>query len=153
MGAITFKGIDPDVIKQYEGSKNHPKVFFGEDLSKGITVFFDKTQQGNPFEKQMSNLETVLKINGHAKSTGYEDNAGTVDWSYDKNTNRVQAIWHPAGYSNNQWIESAAPQVLVDTDIANLDKANAIVTSKLQQQAMLNMQAGAKIASLTRGQE
>lgn len=153
MGAITFKGIDPDVIKQYEGSKNHPKVFFGEDLSKGITVFFDKTQQANPFEKQMSNLETVLKINGHAKSTGYEDNAGTVDWSYDKNTNRVQAIWHPAGYSNNQWIESAAPQVLADTDIANLDKANAIVTSKLQQQAMLNMQAGAKIASLTRGQE
>lgn len=153
MGAITFRGIDPDVIKQYEGSAKHPKVFLDQDLSKGITVFFDKTQQRNPFEKQMSNLETVLKINGHAKSTGFEDLAGTVDWSFDKNTNRVQALWHPAGYSNNEWVESAAPQVLADTDIANLDKANEIVTSKLQQQAMINAQAGAKIASLTRGQQ
>lgn len=151
MGAITFKGIDPDVIKQYEGSKNNKKVFFGEDLSKGITVFYDKTQQRTPFEKPISNLETVLKINGHAKATGYEDNAGTVDWSFDKNTNRVQALWHPAGYKNNEWIESAAPQVLADTDIANIDKANEIVNSKLQQQAMINIQAGAKIASLIRG--
>lgn len=153
IGAITFKGIDRDVIKQYEGSTKHPNIFLDQDLSKGITVFFDKTQQPNPFEKQMSDLETVLKINGHAKSSGYEDLAGTVDWSFDKNTNRVQAIWHPAYYEKGKWVENGAPKVLVDKDMANLEASQAIVEETLKNQAMLNMQAGDKIANITRGQE
>jgi hypothetical protein len=151
--AITFKGIDPDVIKQYTGSEKDPKVFFGQDLSKGITVFFDKTQQINPFEKPMSDQETILRLNGHTKSTGFEDLAGTVDWSYDKNTNRVRAVHHPAYFDKGKWVPAGTPQVLVDKDMANLDESVKYVNQTLENLAKVNMQIGANIANATRGQQ
>lgn len=148
MAAVTLTGIDPAVIKQYQSLNPDTKL---QDISKGFTVFFDKTVQGNPFEKPMGNLETLLNINGHATSTGFQDNAGTVDWSYDKNTNRVQAIWHPSYYDKGVWIENGAPQVIVDKDMANLEAAQATVDKILQGQAQANIEAGSKIANLTRG--
>lgn len=148
-GAITFKGISPEIIKKYEGTGKAPKTFFGEDLSKGFTVFFDKTQQVNPFEKPMGNLETLLRLEGHAKSTGFQDLAGTVDWNFDETTNKVQGVWHPSGYNaQGEWIESGAkPRVVVDTDISNLNNEIARVNSILQEQAVKNIKVGQDIAA------
>jgi len=151
--SITFKGIDPDVVKQYEGSAKNKKVLFGEDISKGITVFFDKTKQASPFIKPIGNLETLLKLDGHAKSTGFEDLAGTVDYSFDANTNKVRAEWHPAGYKDGKWIEAAQPpqEGIIETDIANIDKLQATMNAKLQAQALINQQAGEKLRGKPRG--
>jgi hypothetical protein len=153
-GAITFKGIDPDVIKKYEstGKKvNINKVFTGEDLRNGFTVFFDKTQQISPFEKPMSNIETLLRLDGHAKSTGYEDHAGTVDWKFDNANNRVQAIWNPAYYDPKtlQWISTGQPQLLVDQDIANINESEKFVNNKLAIWTQQQMANGEKIAKHT----
>lgn len=152
MGAITFQGIDPDIIKQYEGSEKNPKVFFEKDLSKGITVFYDKSQQKNLFEKPKSDLGIILKLNGHTRSTGYEDTAGRVDYSYDKNTNKVQAAWYPAGYNNGKWIEEGPVQI-IETDFSNVDKLQTAVNAKLKNQSLINQQAGIKIATSNKEQE
>jgi hypothetical protein len=148
--AITFKSIDPDVIKQYKAVNPETKL---QDLSKGFTVFFDKSKQANPFEKPMSNLETVLRLDGHAKSTGYQDNAGTVDWVFDKSSNKVQAIWTPSQYNEKyQWIDGE-PEVLVDTDMANIGDKQAFVDAKLSIWAAKQQAIGQQIAKFNQAKK
>ena len=146
--AITFKGIDPDIIKKYEstGKKvNINRAFTDQDLSKGFTVFFDKTQQANPFEKPMSTIETLLRLDGHAKSTGYEDLAGTVNYIFDNTTNKVRAEWLPAGYADGKWIQESTSQLIGETDITNINKLVAKAEANLQNQALINIEANKKL--------
>jgi hypothetical protein len=133
LSSITLKGIDPGIVKEYEGSKGNKKVFFGEDISKGITVFFDKTQQASPFEKPMSNIETLLRLTNHAESTGYQDTAGKVDWEYNPQTNLVDAIWTPAEYNKEtlQWNEAGQPLRIASSDISNIDNTKTFVENQL----------------------
>lgn len=145
--SITFKGIDPDVIKQYTGSKNDPKVFFGQDISKGITLFWDNTKQANPFNLPMSNLETLLRLNGHAESTGFQDTAGNIDWSFDKTTNKVQAAWHPMLYDPKtlQWTQGETE--VIETDITNINMAQQSLNQRLDLWGKNQAVNGQKIAA------
>lgn len=126
--AITINAIDPDVVNQYKSLNPDTKL---QDLSKGFTVFFDNTKQANPFNKPMSDMETLLRITKHAKSTGFQDTAGSVDWSFDGSD--ITAMWHPAEYSNetHKWRESGNAFPIAHTNIANLDATKAYVENQL----------------------
>jgi len=130
--AITFKGIDPAIIRLYEAYTGKEKNSIKEDLSKGITVFWDKTKLKSPFERPMGNLETLMRLTGHAKSIGFQDIAGTVDWNYDKETKLVTPMWTPWHYNDDGvWSAQEAVPIGLSRDISNITAMQADVEARL----------------------
>jgi len=155
MAAITFKGIDPAIIRLYESSTGKEKDSVKEDFSKGITVFWDKTKMRSPFEKPIGDMETLLVLNGHAKTTGFQDTAGSVDWSYDSESKMVKGMWTPAEYNQKtgEWIPAGNPQLISYGHIKDIELEKTAVQSKLALWSAQQQALGQKIAEFNKAKK
>lgn len=141
--AITFNSFSPDFIKKYTGTKENPGPLYAKDLSKGVTLFYDKKQVKTPLTAGASAFTTVLKTKNHYKLNSYQDNAGTVDFSYDPLTNNVTGIMNYEGYLNGKLTNL---QKNYSFPLENADANHQIILQTLEQVQKANLEAGSLIA-------
>lgn len=146
--AITFNSFSPEFIKKYTGTKENPGPLYAKDLSKGVTLFYDKKQVNTPLTAGASAFTTVLKTKNHYKLNSYQDNAGTVDFSYDKLTNSVTAIMDYETYKNGKLINIR--QAYPSFSLENADANHQIILQTLDQIQKANLEAGALIGAQNR---
>ena len=96
--ALTFK-LSPEYINKFVGSKDKKGPLYGmqDEIAEGLTVFFPKSAVDSPITSSLkiSNLQTVLMVNGKETLDTYEDTAGTVDFTYNKREKTVTRTWVP----------------------------------------------------------
>ena len=146
--AITFNSFSPEFIKKYTGTKENPGPLYAKDLSKGVTLFYDKKQVNTPLTAGASAFTTVLKTKNHYKLNSYQDNAGTVDFSYDKLTNSVTAIMDYETYKNGKLINIR--QAYPSFSLENADANHQIILQTLDQIQKANLEAGSLIGAQNR---
>lgn len=131
--AITISGIDPEYAKKYVGTKDNPGVLFGQDLSKGITLFYDNKSVSTPFAEQasMSNLEKVLKVKGSYTIDDYPE-AGKVDFQYDDMSHNITATWEQREFI------PAKNSYVTKNRIYNIDQSNL---KSFQENVLANLKA------------
>lgn len=145
--AITFNSFSPEFIKQYTGTKENPGPLYAKDLSKGITLFYGKGQVKTPLTVGSSPFQTVLKTKNYYKLTSYQDNAGTVNFSYDPLTNNVTGVMDYEAYQNNKITNF---QKIYNFSLENADANHQIILQTLDQIQNNNLKAAAAIAAQNR---
>jgi hypothetical protein len=102
VSAITFSSFSPDFIKKYVGTKESPGILYGKDLSKGVTLFYNNNEVNTSFKEgyEQSNLEVILKTKGNYKVDAFQDDAGTISYSYNELTGMVTAKTTYSKYEN-----------------------------------------------------
>jgi hypothetical protein len=148
VSSLTFNSFSPDFINEYTGTKEKPGPLYGKDLSKGVSLFYQKNQVNTPLTAGASAFKTVLKTKNHYKITSYQDNAGTVDFTYDKLTNSVTAIMDYEAYQKGKLINirQAYPPFLLE----NADLNHQIILQDLAQIQNANLKAGSLIGAQNR---
>jgi hypothetical protein len=147
ISAVTFNAFSPDFINEYTGSKEKPGPLYGKDLSKGVTLFYNKGQVKTPLTAGASPFTTVLKTKNHYKITSYQDNAGTADFSYDPLTNNVTGIMDYEYYTNGK-LSHGQKSYNFSLENADLNEQNILQT--LDQIQNNNLQTAAAIAAQNR---
>jgi len=148
VSAVTFNAFSPEFINQYTGTKEKPGPLYGKDLSQGVTVFYNKGEVKTPLTAGASPFTTVLKTKNHYKISSYQDNAGTVDFSYDPLTNNVTGIMDYEAYLNGKLThirKSYAP-----FSLENADANHQIILQTLEQIQNANLNAAAEMAAKNR---
>ena len=146
LSAITFKDFNPDFLKDYVGTKDSPGPLYKMDISKGITVFYDNTQEKTPFKKgaEITPEEVILKTRGSYTIDSYANTAGKVDLDYDKLTNTVTSSLNYFGYKNGEPVYSTQEGMF---DMANFGQSKDYLMESLKQIQALNLKSQAEIAA------
>jgi hypothetical protein len=152
MSSITYKDFSPEFLKDYVGTKENPGPLYKKDLSKGVTVFYDNRKIYSPFKRglEMTNIEKVLRVKNNYRLDAYRDDAGVVDYVYDKLSNNVSAKmtyeyydekgflrqnvknYSPFSIDNMRNQEEIIEKTLQELQVNNLKAASAIAASKRQ---------------------
>ena len=148
VSSLTFNSFSPDFINEYTGTKEKPGPLYGKDLSKGVSLFYDKKQVNTALTAPTSAFKTVLKTKNHYKITAYQDNAGTADFSYDKLTNSVTAILDYETYQKGKLVN--VRKAFPPFSLENSDENHQIMLQTLAQIQKSNLEAGALIGAQNR---
>ena len=137
---ITFTGIDPAAIDQYRQTAKDPGVFYKEDVSKGLTVFIDKryAPKVDYFSKPVSDLETVIKTDGGIVLNGFEETAGTIQYT-KLNDNEVQVTWNKMVFNNGDIVPGRSQSFVVS--MGKLDTFHESLEAELKNLHQQNLYA------------
>ena len=133
---VTFKGFDPDSVKEYEGSKDRKGPLFDTKiLENGATLFFSNKVE-NPFNKPMSDAEIVLRTTGVASDKGFDGSAGIVNYSLDGD--QVSAVWDADVYDvkTGTWISESYP--IKSFHISKIKENRDAINAELASSAKIN---------------
>lgn len=140
MRAIKFTGIDPAAINAVKGTPKDPGVFLKQDVSQGLTVFFDKryAPKSDYFSKPVSDLETVIKNNGGIVLKGFEETAGTVQYSL-LNNDQLQVTINKIVFDRGELTPGGSESYIVP--MSKLDDVHKNIQAKLVDFHQTNLQA------------
>jgi hypothetical protein len=151
MSSITYKDFSPEFLKDYVGTKENPGPLYKKDLSKGVTVFYDNRKIYSPFKRglEMTNIEKVLRVKNNYRLDAYRDDAGVVDYVYDKLSNNVSAKMTYEYYDEKGFLRQGVKNYS-PFSIDNMRNQEEIIEKTLQELQVNNLKAASAIAASKR---